>query len=95
MILRDCHNLTVDEISNKLKIDKEDYEKMESTGEISDAQKRKLRKFYKVENKYFEGILLKDNYNKVGLLYDYRMKSLKDTQKNNLEIELIKVLNSI
>lgn len=93
--LRDCHNLTVDEISNKLKIDKEDYEKMESTGEISDAQKRKLRKFYKVENKYFEGILLKDNYNKVGLLYDYRMKSLKDTQKNNLEIELIKVLNSI
>ena len=67
---------------------------MELTGEITDAQKRKLRKFYKVENKYFEGILLKDNYNKVGLLYDYKMKSLKDTQKNNLEIELIKVLNS-
>lgn len=93
--LRDCHNLTVDEISNKLKMHKDDYKKMELTGEITNAQKRKLKKFYEVEDKYFEGILLKDNYNKVELLYDYRMKTLKLTQKNNLEIELLKVLNSI
>ena len=74
---------------------KDDYKKMELTGEITNAQKRKLKKFYEVEDKYFEGILLKDNYNKVELLYDYRMKTLKLTQKNNLEIELLKVLNSI